>query len=285
MERRHRRRVHVLQTVVVPHPVREARVEPGVRLPQRRRAETRDQRRRQPRPRAVRRRAPVDVEAEVVQLRARPPLQRHRRVRRDRRERHQLHRRRRPAARTRSLRVRRDVAAVLEEQDVRRDQALDGGRRVGAGARRRRGRSRGRARPLTEDGLQPERIGRPVDVAVLLEVVRGVGEARDRSPGSPRPCRSRTATAGWPFPLRRWRGPRSGPGTGSPTPKYRYSPCRVPLTTPRLRVALLLGLARNSSGAGDETAVGEYPRGGVLGRERVGVQLVVDARGEGPVPD
>ena len=43
VERRHRRRVHVLQPVVVPRPVHETRVEPRVRLPQRRRAQARDQ--------------------------------------------------------------------------------------------------------------------------------------------------------------------------------------------------------------------------------------------------
>ena len=72
--------VHVLEPVEVRRPVDEAGVHVAVLLALGRGAEPGDHRRVEPRPGAVRRRAPVQVEAEVVQLRRRLPLHQHRRV-------------------------------------------------------------------------------------------------------------------------------------------------------------------------------------------------------------
>ena len=78
-------RVHVLEAVEVARAVLKARVAPGVARPHGREALAGDERRREPRPGAVRRQRPVDVEAEVVHLGPRPPREVHRAVRRPRR--------------------------------------------------------------------------------------------------------------------------------------------------------------------------------------------------------
>ena len=79
--RRHPARpVHVLETVEVRRPVAQAAVEVAVALALRRGAEARDERLRQPLPGAVHRQPAVEVEAEIVQLRSRLPLDEHRRV-------------------------------------------------------------------------------------------------------------------------------------------------------------------------------------------------------------
>ena len=87
-----RRRVHVLQPIEVARAVLEPAVAVGVRLADCRRAEPGDERRREPRPRAVLRRGPVEVEAQVGKLRRRPPFQDHGPVGGNRRERLQRHR-------------------------------------------------------------------------------------------------------------------------------------------------------------------------------------------------
>ena len=110
MERRLRRRVHVLEAIVVALPVHQAAVAPDVGLAQGRRAQPGDEGRGETRPRPLGRRPAVEVEAEVVELRARLPRELHRTVRRGRLERHQLHRgggARRAAATSRGRTARR----------------------------------------------------------------------------------------------------------------------------------------------------------------------------------
>ena len=137
MGRDQRRGVDVLEPIEVGDTVGESHVQEGVALAGGRGAESRDQRWVEPRPGAVRRAAAVEVEAEVGELGARAPLERHRSVAGSRGERLQLHGGRRRHGEGERRVERRDVGAVLEQQDVRPHHGLDGRRRVGAGREQR----------------------------------------------------------------------------------------------------------------------------------------------------
>ena len=156
VERRLRGRVDVLESVEVAGAVRETGIAEGIPLARRRRAESRDQRRREPRPRPVPGQRAVQVEAEIVQLRA---------------VRHSSSTEASPAdaandssvtavvaARHREreqLRRRLDVLAVLEEQDVSLDLPLHRLCRVSQHAR-------GQMQPdVVEVRAAVHRVGRP----------------------------------------------------------------------------------------------------------------------------
>ena len=101
-----------------------------------------------------------------------------------------------PARRTELLRRRGDVAAELEEQDVRLDHALDR-------AASSRSRPREVGAHVVEVGAAVHRVGRPagrvagpVDVARLGEGVRDVREAEAGLEVRPAACRSSTPSRG-----------------------------------------------------------------------------------------
>ncbi len=170
--------VDVLEPVEVGRPVAQAGVAEAVALAVRRGSEPRNEIRREPHPGPVHRKPPVEMEAQVVQLRPRHPLHQHRRVETRRGERRQPHRRRR-----RDVLIRPDVpggAVVprLAVDVVREGEALAGVEGVRAGLEVQvRGTRRGRDE-LVGNRLVDEVAGatKVVRTAVLGDAIV-VGEA------------------------------------------------------------------------------------------------------------
>ena len=132
VRRRTGRPIHVFETVEVRRPIAQARVEVAVALAFRRGAEAGKERGREPSPRAVRGRAPIEMEAEVVELRSRFPLDRHRRVETPRPERGETNSRRRREVLVRPDVPPRAVVPRLAVDIVGEGLACAGVERVGA---------------------------------------------------------------------------------------------------------------------------------------------------------